>query len=46
MTEIKLLEKGLKFIPTPRNSNIPELTKDISEFTSKIRSIEFLWLRG
>ena len=41
MTEIKLLEKGLKFTPTPRNSNIPELTKDISEFTRKIRLIEF-----
>ena len=41
MTEIKLLEKGLKFTPTPRISNIPELTKDISEFTRKIRLIEF-----
>ena len=41
MTEIKLLEKGLKFTPTPHNSNIPELTKDISEFTRKIRLIEF-----
>ena len=41
MTEIQLLEKELKFTPTSRNSNIPELTKDISEFTRKIRLIEF-----
>ena len=41
MTGIKLLKKGLKFTPTQRNSNIPELTKDISEFTRKIRLIEF-----
>ena len=45
MTEIKLLEKGLKFTRTQRNSNIPEL-KDISEFTRKIRLIEFFMLRG
>ena len=40
-TEIKLLEKGLKFTPTPRNSNIQELSKDISEFTRKVRLVEF-----
>ena len=40
-TEIKLLEKGLKFTPTPRTSNIQELTKVISEFTRKVRLIEY-----
>ena len=40
-TDIKLLEKGLKFTPTPRTSNIEELTKDVSEFTRKVRLIEY-----
>ena len=40
-TEIKLLEKGLKFTPAPRTSNIQELTKDVSEFTRKVRLIEY-----
>ena len=40
-TEIKLLEKGLKFTPTARTSNIQELTKDVSEFTRKVRLIEY-----
>ena len=39
-TELKLLEKGLTFTPTPRNPNIQELTKDISEFTRKVRLVE------
>ena len=40
-TEIKLLEKGLKFTQTPRNSNIKELSNDISEFTHKVHLVEF-----
>ena len=38
---IKLLEKGLKFTPTPRNSNTQELNKDILEFTRKVRLVEY-----
>ena len=40
-TEIKLLGKGLKFTPTPKNANTQELTKDISEFTRKVRLVEY-----
>ena len=40
-TEIKLLEKGLKFTPTPSNSNIQALKSDISQFTCKVRLIEY-----
>ena len=40
-TEIKLLEKGLKFTPTPSNSNTQELNKDILEFTRKVRLVEY-----
>ena len=36
-SEIKLLEKGLKFTPTPNNANTQELEKDILEFTRKVR---------
>ena len=40
-TEIKLLEKGLKFTPTPKHSNTQELNKDILEFTRKVRLVEY-----
>ena len=40
-TEIKLLEKGLKFTPTLSNSNTQELNKDILEFTRKVRLVEY-----
>ena len=40
-TEIKHLEKGLKFTPTPSNSNTQELNKDILEFTRKVRLVEY-----
>ena len=39
--EIKLLEKGLKFTPTPLKPNIQELNEDITEFTRKIRLVEY-----
>ena len=40
-TEISLLERGLKFTPTPRNPYTQELTKDILEFTRKVHSVEY-----
>ena len=40
-TEINLLEKGLKFTPTPSNSKTQELTKDILEFIRKVRLVEY-----
>ena len=39
--EIKLLEKGLKFTPTPLKPNIQELNEDITEFTRKIQLVEY-----
>ena len=39
--EIKLLEKGLKLTPTPLKPNIQELNEDITEFTRKIRLVEY-----
>ena len=39
--QIKLLEKGLKFAPTPTKPNTQELNKDIMEFTRKIRLVEY-----
>ena len=39
--EIKLLEKGLKFTPTPLKPNIQELNEDITEFTRNIRLVEY-----
>ena len=39
--EIKLLEKGLKFTPTPLKPNIQELNEEITEFTRKIRLVEY-----
>lgn len=42
-TEITLLAKGLKFSPTPYNSNNQELTTDIKEYTRKIRLEEYFY---
>ena len=36
-----VLEKGLKFTPTPLKPNIQELNEDITEFTRKIRLVEY-----
>ena len=38
--EIKLLERGLKFTPTPKQ-NRSELKTDIQEFSRKIRLLEY-----
>ena len=38
--QIKILEKGLKFTPTPQPNNI-ELKKDIRDFTRKLRLLEY-----
>lgn len=42
-TEIILRSKGLKFSPTPYNSNNQELTKDIKEYTRKFRLAEYFY---
>ena len=39
--ETKLLEKGLKFTPTPTKPNIQELNEDRMEFTRKVRLVEY-----
>ena len=39
--EIKFLEKGLKYSPTPTKPNIQELNEDIMEFTRNIRLAEY-----
>ena len=39
--EIKVLSKGLKFIPTPRNINKTEVSADIKEFGRRMRLNEF-----
>lgn len=36
--EINLLSKGLKFTPTPNESNPQDLTTDIKEYTRKIKT--------
>ena len=38
--EIKLLERGLKFTPTPKQ-NRSELKTDIQEFSRKLRLLEY-----
>ena len=40
-TETKLLERGLKFTPTPTKPNIQELIEDRMEFTRTVRLIEY-----
>lgn len=42
-TEIMLLSKGLKISPTPFNSNNQELTKDINDYTRKLRLAEYFY---
>lgn len=39
--EINLLSKGLKFTPTPNESNPQDLTTDIKEYTRKLRLAEY-----
>ena len=39
-SQIQILSKGLKFTPTPQR-NLPEMEKDIKDFTRKLRLIEF-----
>lgn len=36
--EINLLSTGLKFTPTPNDSNPQDLTTDIKEYTRKIKT--------
>ena len=38
--QIKLLNKGLKFTPTPK-SNIPEIKRDTEDFTRKLKLRKF-----
>ena len=40
-TEINLLEKGLKFTPTPVKTDSQEITEDLAEFTRKVRLAEY-----
>ncbi|KAL4223531.1 hypothetical protein ACF0H5_017002 [Mactra antiquata] len=39
--EEHILEKGMKFTPTPVKSNVNEIKEDLAEFTRKIRLAEF-----
>ena len=39
--EVSLLNKGLKFTPTPKIGNPQELSKDINEFNRKLRLAEY-----
>ena len=39
--EISLLNKGLKFTPTPKLGNTQELHEDSNEFNRKLRLAEF-----
>ena len=39
--EILLLNKGLKFTPTPKLGSTQELTEDVNEFNSKLRLAEY-----
>ena len=39
--EISLLDKGLKFTPTPPTGNAEKLTEDLKEFNRKLRLIEY-----
>ena len=39
--EILLLEKGLKFTPTPTIGNPDQLAEDVKEFNRKLRLIEY-----
>ena len=37
-TEIKVLEKGLDYVPIEKKINEPELRKDFSEFCRRMRN--------
>lgn len=39
--EISILEKGLKFTPTPIKKDLNEINKDLNEFTRKFRLAEY-----
>ena len=39
--EIKVLAKGLKFIPSPRNINKTEVLADIKKFSRRMRLKEY-----
>lgn len=38
-----ILQRGLKFTPTPFKANLEEMKEDISEFTRKVRLAEFFF---
>ena len=40
-SQIQILSKGLKFTPTPQR-NLPEMEKDIKDFTRKLRLEKFV----
>lgn len=42
-TEQKILEKGLKFTPTPEKENSQELKEDLFEFERKLRLAEYFF---
>lgn len=41
--EISILEKGLKFTPTPTKNNLDEMSNDVMEFTRKFRLAEYFF---
>ncbi|MEW8548114.1 MAG: hypothetical protein AB2693_31815, partial [Candidatus Thiodiazotropha sp.] len=41
--EISILEKGMKFTPTPEKQNLQEIKEDMAEFNRKIRLKEFFY---
>ena len=40
-SEVTLLNKGLKFTPTPPIGNAEKLTEDVKEFNRKLRLVEY-----
>ena len=40
-TKVSVLEKGLKFTPTPSRSNSQELKEDVANFNRKLRLLEY-----
>ena len=41
--EINLLNRGLKFVPTPKSPNVLDLEIDIKEFTRKLKLKEYFY---
>ena len=41
----EVLEKGMKFIPIPQKCNKNEFTEDLSEFSRKVRLLEYFEFR-